>query len=84
MQDVRGVYYYPFPQNKRVHMYVQKGEQEIEFRLWNQDDPRMWDAHGWVPFGAVVKAQAMYRGGAFDPRQAYDLVLAREALGIRP
>lgn len=83
MQDDRGVFYYPFPQNKRVCMYVQKGEQEIEFRLWNQDDPGMWNTHGWVPNGAIVQAQAMYQGGAFDPNEAYDLVLAKEALGIR-
>ena len=83
MQDDRGAYYYPFPQNKRVRMYVQKGVQEIEFRLWNQDDPQMWEAHGWVPYGAIVKAQAMYQVGAFDPRRAYDLVLAKEALDIR-
>jgi len=83
MQDDRGVFYYPFPQNKRVRMYVQKGEQEIEFRLWNQDDSGMWDAHGWVPHGAIAQAQAMYQGGAFDPNEAYDLLLAKESLGMR-
>lgn len=85
MEDDRGVFYYPFPQNKRVRMYVRKGDQEMEFRLWNQDDSGMWDAHGWVPYSAIVQAQTMYRdrGGAFDPNEAYDPVLAREALGIR-
>jgi len=80
MQDDRGVYYYPFPRNKRVRMYVRKREGEIEFRLWNQDDPEMWPSHGWVPYGAIQKAQAMYRGGPFNPGQAYDLILANEAL----
>jgi len=83
MQDERGAYYYPFPRNKRVRMYVQQGVQEIEFRLWNQDDPQMWAEHEWVPYGAVEKARAIYRGGAFDPHRAYDLVLAKEALDIR-
>lgn len=80
MQDDRGVYYYPFPRNKRVRMYVRTGEGGIEFRLWNQDDPDLWGTHGWVPHDAVVQAQAMYRGGPFDPRQAYDLSLAKEVL----
>lgn len=83
MNDDRGVYYYPFPRNKRVRMYVRKVAADIEFRLWNQDDPEMWEAHGWVPHGAVVQASAVYTGKAFDPGQAYDLVLAREALGLR-
>jgi hypothetical protein len=77
MKDDRGLYYYPFPRNKRVRMYVRQDPEGIAFRMWNQDDPRMWEAHGWVPYDAIVQAQAMYKGGAFDPRQAYDLNLAR-------
>ena len=80
MEDARGRYYYPFPQNKRVRMYVRKAGPEFEFRLWNQDDPQMWESHGWVPYSAIEQARAMYKGGPFDPRQAYDPVLAREAL----
>ena len=83
MQDERGDYYYPFPSNKRVRMYVRKEGDEIEFRLWNQDDPQMWESHGWVPFSAIQQAQAIYEGGAFDPRRAYDIMLAKEALEIR-
>lgn len=83
MRDDRGAYYYPFARNKKVRMYVRQAGPQIEFRLWNQDDPQLWDAHGWVPHEAVVQAQTMYQGGAFDPRQAYDLVLAREALDRR-
>ena len=83
MEDDRGRYYYPFPQNKHVRMYVRKGAQEeLEFRLWNQDDPHMWEAHGWVPYSAVEQAKAMYKGGPFDPQQAYDPLLAKETLGF--
>ncbi len=76
MKDDRGLYYYPFPSNKRVRMYVRKGGGGVEFRLWNQDDAQMWDEHGWVPYEAILKAQEMYDGGPFDPRAAYDHRLA--------
>lgn len=77
MQDERGLYYYPFPLNKRVRMYVRPADGTIWFRLWNADDPDLWKEHGWVPYGAIIKAQAMYRGKDFDPGQAYDLTTAR-------
>ena len=80
MRDSRGIYYYPFPQNKRVRMYVRPADEEVEFRLWNQDDPQMWQLHDWVPYTAIEKAKAMYRGGSFDPNQAYDLILAKAAI----
>ncbi len=77
MKDDRGLYYYPFPSNKRVRMYVRKDRDGVAFRMWNQDDPQMWEDHGWVPHDAIVQAQAMYDGGAFDPKRAYDLNLAQ-------
>ncbi len=80
MKDDRGLYYYPFPTNKHVRMYVRQGPDDIQFRMWNQDDPNMWDSHGWVPHAAIVQAQAMYKGGAFDPRRAYDRSLAEALL----
>jgi hypothetical protein len=80
MRDSRGVYYYPFPQNKRVRMYVRPADSDIEFRLWNQDDPQMWEQHGWVPHEAIEKAKGMYQGGRFDPNRAYDVNLAKAAL----
>jgi hypothetical protein len=79
MKDHRGLYYYPFPQNKKVRMYVRAATDEPECRVWNQDDPQMWDAHGWVPYSAIIQAKAMYKGGTFDPDKAYD-VAAAEAL----
>jgi hypothetical protein len=80
MKDDRGLYYYPFPANKRVRMYIRSNHDEIEFRMWNQDDPQMWEAHGWVPYDAIVQAQAMYQGGGFDPKKAYDVSLAEALL----
>lgn len=80
MKDDNGLFYYPFPQNKRVRMYVDQIEGDICFRLWNQDDPEMWEDHGWVPHAAVKQAAEMYSGDKFNPSQAYDLDVARELL----
>ena len=77
MKDKLGLYYFPFPQNKRVRMYVRSGREDIEFRLWNQDDPEMWKSHGWVPYAAIEQAKSMYKGRRFDPHRAYDLGLAK-------
>ena len=80
MKDKNGFYYYPFPQNKRVRMYVRAAAGDIEFRMWNQDDPGMWLEHGWVPYAAISQAMTMYKGKGFDPQKAYDVSLARELI----
>ena len=81
MKDERGAYYYPFPQNKRVRMYVKKVDGgEVCFRLWNADDPQLWMEHGWVPHVAIEQASAMYNRGGFDPQRAYDMDVARAIL----
>lgn len=78
MKDAKGLYYYPFPQNHRIRMYVRKVGAEICFRMWNADDDKMWEQHGWVPYGAVKQAIAMYQNTRrFDPKQAYDINVAR-------
>lgn len=77
MKDERGLYYYPNAANKRVRAYVKEEGGQIWFRLYSADDPKLWDAHGWVPYGAIEKAAAGYSGRHFDPSQAYDPVLAR-------
>jgi hypothetical protein len=46
MKDKVGIYYYPFPDNKRVRMYVREKSGEIEFRMKNEDDPSVWNDHG--------------------------------------
>jgi len=50
MKDERGKYYYPFPQNKKVRMYVQETDGMIHFRLWNSDDTKLWEEHDWIPY----------------------------------
>lgn len=81
MKDELGFYYYPFPQNKRVHMYVSRKGDDICFRLWNADDTKLWEEHGWVPYDAIQKAVNIYNGkSGFDPNQAYDLNIAKALL----
>ena len=81
MKDDRGKYYYPFPQNKKVRMYVQEEGGSVYFRLWNPDDVKLWDDHGWIPYEAIQQAQAMYeQKNDFNPNQAYDLETAKAVL----
>ena len=77
MKDDKGLYYYPFPLNKKVRMYVREGVDEIWFRMWNSDDPKLWDEHGWIPYDAIKKAEGMYQVKDFDPKQAYDIQIAQ-------
>ena len=77
MKDDKGLYYYPFPLNKRVRMYVREMSGEIRFRMWNSDDPQLWEEHGWVPYDAIKQAQKMYAVKDFDPKQAYDIQIAQ-------
>lgn len=77
MKDKLGVYYYPNPQNKRVHMYVKEEGGMIWFRLWHVDDPKLWDDHGWMPYDAIKQAEGMYNGRHFNPGLAYNLDIAK-------
>ena len=57
-------------------MYVKRDSGEVSFRLWNQDDPKMWEEHGWVPHEAILAAGKLYDGKKFNPNDAYDIGLA--------
>lgn len=81
MKDSRGLYYYPFPQNKQVRMYVKAEQDLVYFRLWNADDKALWDDHGWVPYDAVQKAMEQFQPkNDFNPGDAYDIHIARALL----
>jgi len=80
MKDKLGLYYYPFPQNKRVKMYVRHFGGTIEFRLWNQDDPDLWKEHGWLSHDIILQAAKRADKKVFDPDQAYDMGVARALL----
>jgi hypothetical protein len=81
MKDDNGFYYYPFPDNKRVRMYVKQEIGTIFFRLWSADDAMLWQEHGWVPHEAIQKATEMYnKKSGFNPDKAYDLAIAKAVL----
>ncbi len=80
MKDDRGLYYNPFPVNKKVRMYVREINHDIEFRLWNKEDPVLWMEHGWVPWEAIKQATAMFDKKNFDPGHAYDIEVAKRLL----
>ncbi len=80
MEDQQGKYYYPFPQNRRVRMYVKKDKGMICFRLWSAEDEKLWEEHGWVPYEAIKQAASRYDGKSFDPGQAYDIEIAQALL----
>ena len=80
MKDRKGVYYYPYPQNKRVKTYVRRFGNNIEFRLWNEDDQNLWEEHGWVSHDAIIQANKLFNKKAFDPNQVYDVQVAKALL----
>jgi len=82
MKDVNGLYYYPSPTEKRVRMYVRRRFGQVEFRLWNQEHPEIWDRHDWIPYDAIEEAAAEYRKrkAGSDPLEMYDLNVAERLL----
>ncbi|MDM8552465.1 hypothetical protein QUF72_20430 [Desulfobacterales bacterium HSG2] len=79
MKDDKGLYYHPYPGNKRARMYVRETGEGVCFRLWFADDPELWKEHGWMPYDAILEAATMYEGD-FDPREAYNIDIARELI----
>ena len=81
MKDQHGIYYYPIPENKRVKMYIRENDGVIEFRLHNENDPQLWEQHGWISYQAVQQAAKMYEGkGLKDPDKLYDFKVAQRLL----
>jgi len=80
VKDSRGVYYYPIPLNRRVKMYVREVDGVIEFRLHNEDDPKLYEEHGWITYEAARLASKMYKGPGMNPLRLYDLDAANYAL----
>ena len=77
MKDENGLYYYPNPLQKQFRMYVREHGGEIQFRMWNRQDPELWQHHGWVSYEAILAASKIYAGKTLDPKQAYDIEIAR-------
>lgn len=80
MRDDRGIYYYPNPALKQVRMYVRKQDDRIEFRMWDQDHPHVWDKHEWLTLDVIKKAASMVSTKNSDPASLYDLQVAKALL----
>lgn len=76
MKDPRGLYYHPTPLNKKERMYVRERAGQVEFRLWNQENPQVWDRHEWLPLAVIQQAVAQYAGKGDSPLTLYDLDVA--------
>lgn len=84
MKDELGLYYYPQPGNVKAKVYVRKGnEGDIEFRLWEQEHPEVWERHPWLSIRVIEDAARLYReerNSASNPLRLYDLDVARALL----
>ncbi|MDY0306284.1 MAG: hypothetical protein AB7D51_14900 [Desulfovibrionaceae bacterium] len=82
MKDDRGLYYHPSLQNHDTRMYVRDSMGRIEFRLWNREDPGIWERHGWLSLEIVKAAAEMFRerGADRNPLALYDLDVARRLI----
>ncbi len=81
MKDQYGIYYYPNPSNKKYKMYVRSNQGVVEFRLHNQDDPKLFEEHDWINYEMVKHAAAMYKSqGKKNPLHLYDFDVALNVL----
>ena len=80
MKDERGLYYYPDTANRQTRMYIRDNQGAIEFRMWHQDHPEIWEKHQWITLDVVKNAAAVYRGKGGDPSEIYDESIARALL----
>jgi hypothetical protein len=82
MKDEKGFYYHPDPADTETRVYVRKGPEGAEFRLWRKDRPDVWERHEWLSHQVITAAAAMYkeRGRATDPLALYDLNVANALL----
>lgn len=82
MRDERGLYYNPSLQNRRTRMYVRHSNNRVEYRMWNADDPEIWEKHDWIPREVVEKASELFknRDPKRNPLGLYDEDIARTLL----
>ncbi|QJB56596.1 hypothetical protein [Pseudodesulfovibrio sp. zrk46] len=83
MKDERGHYYTPSLQHPDVRMYVRDNNGSIEFRMYNPQEPIIWEKHQWVPYEAIQAAAEMYkkeRSAERNPLGLYDLDIAKKLL----
>ena len=82
MKDDRGIYYRPSLQSPGTRMYVCEVDGIIMFRLHSEENPEIWERHGWLSMDAVRQAAQMYKDQGRDrnPLGLYDLDVAKRLL----
>lgn len=83
MHDERGYYYHARPGDSRVRVYVRKGRNGFEFRLWDAQMPEVWEKHGWIDYDTIRAAAGLYkneRNPNANPLGLYDPEIARNLL----
>ncbi|MBQ7608027.1 MAG: hypothetical protein IJU76_08680 [Desulfovibrionaceae bacterium] len=81
MKDSLGLYYFPKPADHSLRVYVRMGKSgAIEFRLWKEGMPEVWERHPWIPHDVLSMANDLYhkeRNEKADNLSLYDLSLAK-------
>ena len=84
MKDERGIYYYPVLQNKKRRMYVRRAGRNIEFRMWDSNDPSVWEDHHWLSIEVIKKAAEIYTSHPSytgkSPLHLYDMEIAKQLI----
>ena len=83
MKDERGVYYHPSLQERGTRMYVRRNRDDIEFRLFSEDNPDIWENHEWLPLDVIKRAAKMYKDlgrSERNPMGLYDEAVAERLL----
>lgn len=62
MQDERGLYYFPDLYDRNTRMYVRLNQNgEVEFRLYVEGKPQIWELHEWLTHDIVAEAANLYK-----------------------
>ena len=82
MKDKRGLYYYPSLQTRETKMYVRENQGSIEFRLWSDENPVIWNKHEWLPYDVILDAAEEYKARSTDrnPLALYDMDVAKQLI----
>lgn len=79
MKDQLGLYYHPQPGNVKARVYVRRGaDTSIEFRLWQQEHPEVWEKHQWLSSDIIRSAAAVYKQSGRSSEGANPMLLYDE------
>ncbi len=87
MKDERGYYYHARPGNPDFRVYVRKGANGFEFRMWDRERPEVWEKHKWLDYDTISAAARLYqseRNPDANPLAIYDLAIAKNLLAGEP